>query len=158
MKRFLSLFALLLLFSCSGDDDPTSGFTYNGKFYPVKKLQLFWGDPSDPRAFLYFTGFEDAQTTTPEVLLELSSDAPSLSPGTYQINSGKFYADPYFVEQQILAYHDVIFDVWMNPGVHRIDNGTMTISSVTETDISLSIRIVRTDGKIITGKYSGPRQ
>ena len=164
--RILVLLILLIpsvLFFLGGNCDSNGGsagsFTYDGTTYQVSQGWLeYVGTDDGPHNFEFnmassgvdivaMTGIGDA------VLIDFMSSTSPIAEGTYTFHgSGPPYAPNTFLDLWVIINFNLETDVG---DIYMAEAGTVTITEVSDSTISLDFEVTLDDGKTATGTWSG---
>ena len=164
--RILVLLILLIpsvLFFLGGNCDSNGGsagsFTYDGTTYQVSQGWLeYVGTEDGPHNFEFnmassgvdivaMTGIGDA------VLIDFMSSTSPIAEGIYTFHgSGAPYVPDTFVDLWVIINYNLETDVGV---MYMAVAGTVTITEVADSTISLDFDVTLDDGKTATGTWSG---
>jgi hypothetical protein len=164
--RILVLLILLIpsvLFFLGGNCDSNGGsagsFTYDGTTYQVSQGWLeYVGTEDGPHNFEFtmassgvdivaMTGIGDA------VLIDFMSSTSPIAEGTYTFHgSGPPYAPNTFIDLWVIINFNLETDVG---DIYMAEAGTVTITEVGDSTISLDFEVTLDNGKTATGTWSG---
>ena len=166
--RVFVLFILLIpsvLFFLGGNCDSNGGsaasFTYDGTTYEVSQGWLKYvetAEEDDPHTFEFYmacsgldivawTGIGDA------VLINFMSSTSPIAEGTYTYHgTGPPYAPNTFIDLWVMINFNIETDVG---DLYMAEAGTVTITEVSGSTISLDFEVTLDDGKTATGTWSG---
>jgi hypothetical protein len=143
-----------------GNGGDGSSFTYDGTTYQVSQGWLeYVGTGDGPHNFEFnmassgvdivaMTGIGDA------VLIDIMSSTSPIAEGTYTYHgSGPPYAPNTFVDLWVIINHNLETDEGDHLGM--AEAGTVTITEVSDSTISLNFDVTLDDGKTATGTWSG---
>lgn len=161
----------LFLVSCSEDEENRNlgenGFTTNSEFYVLNNASIYDENtvdetPSDISLTLSNVNLTDSTAVSNITKLYLKFNGIALEAGTitafseYSIQiDGAYVQDATDSETETYTYADGTFLLDSSQAGLNATETTVTIDSVTETEISLSFSFTRSDGQTFTGIYTG---
>lgn len=165
LNLFIALFLGLTILSCSSDDDNgntpeenQNGFNFNGTFFSAQNAfindeNIIDNTPSDISIIL--SNINPLQTTQSSGVNFVFFDFQAIT-----IESGTITE---FLDYQILENADLInFEISGGNTIlddtqdgFMIISSSVTINSITDTNIDFVFTFTREDGEIINGNYSG---
>ncbi|NRA93667.1 MAG: hypothetical protein HRU26_13490 [Psychroserpens sp.] len=166
MKQFklvLTLVLSLVVLSCSSDDDSSNddiqnGFSFNGIFYGTN---------------FAFVGDENTIDDTPaDISITIANENPFITSAAFPVHTVFFSFEAVDLEPGTITvlseYNGIInatlddFDLDDGQSILEDFEGglqasatTVTINSVSDTNISFSFSFTREDGEVLSGNYSG---
>lgn len=169
MKKLGLFLAAVILFSCSSDDDSqnlgSGSFTFENATYDLRYAGVLYRDLStspDPSLNGGFHDFDFVNTVAAEnpgtytlnqVSFSIHSNFETLQPGMYEISQVFYSAGVYEMNENLMVSDDLFL---MTTDQGKTATGTVSIESVTADSISLEFILIRVDGKVLTGSYTGP--
>jgi hypothetical protein len=145
--------------NCDSNGGSAGSFTYDGTTYQVSQGWLeYVGTEDGPHNFEFtmassgvdivaMTGIGDA------VLIDFMSSTSPIAEGTYTFHgSGPPYAPNTFIDLWVIINFNLETDVG---DIYMAEAGTVTITEVGDSTISLDFEVTLDNGKTATGTWSG---
>lgn len=167
MKKIGILLLSVLMLACDSDDNSSNsnqnqnGFTFDGTFYEVKTVYI--NDENTTDSNPSDIGFNLVNKTSSEIssgndlsniaTLYFDFNAVDVEQTTYTNISdynGKINANR--TSGNVIDGTEILSD---NEATLQADTINITITTITSTTVNFTFSFIRTDGKIISGQYSG---
>lgn len=169
LKSIVAVFTICILFSCSDDEGNRDlaryGFNYNSQFYALNTASYVDGNiedeitPSTLSIALSNVNLATSDATSNVTKLYFDFSGISLEEGeiaeiqNYSVEIGGSFVPN--SEDENFTYVNGTFLLNSAQSGLTATEKSVTITSLTESNISLTFSFTRTDGQVFAGSYSG---
>jgi len=150
--------AMILIFASCDNGGAGNYFIYDGTTYPLSEAYLEVVGPQNGAYGFSFTAFSSGIDFEAEkgigeaIYIFILSPTTSLAEGTYNFVAGTSTTPYTFDELWLFLNYNIAID-WGD--FYAAEAGTLTVTEVSDSTVSLEFEVTLDDGKTSTGMWSG---